>query len=99
MSSIPTVLTCPFGHKCEEIRDGAIHRCHLYQNLKGQHPETKETIETVGCALAHVPLLLTTLGRETYKTSQAIAKFNNEMVDQNNQLLSRSTPLLGDDNG
>jgi hypothetical protein len=33
---IKTVLTCPLGAKCEEIKDGAIHRCALYIKLAGQ---------------------------------------------------------------
>ncbi len=29
--SIEVIRTCPFGHTCEEARDGKIYRCWLYE--------------------------------------------------------------------
>jgi len=47
MSEIKTVLTCPLGAKCEEIKDGAIHRCAWYTKLAGTNPNTGESMDEV----------------------------------------------------
>lgn len=93
MSDIPIVLTCPFGHKCEELKDGAVHRCHLYQRAQGPHPNTGEWVDQWGCALAHQNLVLTHLGKQTYRTSQIMEDFRNKVVAQNKALLESQTLL------
>ena len=47
MSEIKTVLTCPLGAKCEEIKDGAIHRCAWYTKLAGTNMQQRSTSAAV----------------------------------------------------
>ena len=55
MSEIKTVLTCPLGAKCEEIKDGAIHRCAWYTKLAGTNPNTGEVMDEAGCSMTWMP--------------------------------------------
>lgn len=80
---IKTVLTCPLGAKCEEIKDGAIHRCAWYTKLAGTNPNTGETIDEHGCAIAWLPMLLVENSMQQRSTSAAVESFRNEMTDSN----------------
>lgn len=62
--SIETVLTCPLGSKCEEVRDGKIHRCAWFVTLAGQNPQTGEQMDEKGCSLTWLPVLLNTAGAQ-----------------------------------
>lgn len=80
MSGINVVLSCPLGHKCEEIKDGAIHRCNWLVTLAGQNPQTGEQVDERGCAMTWLPLLLVENSRVSRGTSAAVESFRNEMV-------------------
>lgn len=75
-----TVLTCPLGHKCEEARDGAVHRCAWFIRLAGQNPQTGEVQDEQGCAMGWLPVLLVENARVGKGTSAAVESFRNEMV-------------------
>jgi hypothetical protein len=77
---LKTVLTCPLGAKCEEARDGALHRCAWFVQLAGQNPQTGEQIDERGCAMSWLPVLLIENARVTRGTSAAVESFRNEMV-------------------
>jgi hypothetical protein len=77
---LKTVLTCPLGSKCEEIKDGAIHRCMWFTKMAGSDPATGKEIETSNCAMSWLPLLLVENSREQLKTGAAVESFRNEMV-------------------
>lgn len=81
--AIETVLSCPLGHKCEELRDGAIHRCAWFVKLAGQNPTTGEQIDEQGCAMSWMPVLLVENARTNRGTSAAVESFRNEMVRAN----------------
>lgn len=81
--SIQTVLSCPLGHKCEEIRDGAIQRCAWFITLAGTNPSTGETVDEKGCAMSWTPVLLVENARVSRGTSAAVESFRNEMVNAN----------------
>ena len=49
--------TCPFGNKCEEAKDGAVHRCAWYTELKGTDPQTGEEVSDWKCAIAWMPIV------------------------------------------
>lgn len=90
MEDVKVVLSCPLGHKCEEIRDGAIHRCTWLVKLAGQNPQTGEQIDERGCAMMWVPVLLVENSRVSRGTSAAVESFRNEMVkasEVSNQVL------------
>lgn len=80
---IKTVLTCPLGAKCEEIKDGAIHRCAWYTKLVGTNPNTGEVIDEHGCAMSWLPMLMIENSMQQRSTSAAVESFRNEMTSAN----------------
>ena len=80
---IKTVLTCPLGSSCEEVKDGAIHRCAWYTKLAGTNPNTGETIDEHGCAMSWMPMLLIENSMQQRSTSAAVESFRNEMTSAN----------------
>ena len=87
---IETVLTCPLGHKCEEARDGKIHRCAWSIELDGTNPTTGESAKERACAMTWMPILLIENSKQQRSTSVAVESFRNEMV-AGNALLASST--------
>lgn len=86
---IKTVLTCPLGAKCEEIKDGAIHRCAWYTKLAGTNPNTGEVMDEHGCAMSWLPMLMIENSMQQRSTSAAVESFRNETMqaNQSSQLL------------
>lgn len=84
---LKTVLTCPLGAKCEEIKDNAIHRCAWFVQLAGQNPQTGEVQDEKGCAMSWLPVLLIENSRVSRGTSAAVESFRNEMVKANEATL------------
>ena len=86
---IKTVLTCPLGSKCEEVKDGAIHRCAWYITLAGTNPNTGDKVDEKGCAMAWLPMLMIENSMQQRSTSAAVESFRNEMTNanQSSQLL------------
>lgn len=82
---LKTVLSCPLGHKCEEARDGEIHRCAWFVKLAGQNPTTGEQVDEQGCAMSWMPVLLVENARVSRGTSTAIETFRNAVVEDNYQ--------------
>jgi hypothetical protein len=80
---IKTILTCPLGAKCEEIKDGAIHRCAWYTKLAGTNPNTGEVLDEHGCAIAWLPVLMIENSMQQRSTSAAVESFRNEMTSAN----------------
>ena len=77
---LKTVLTCPLGAKCEEIKDNAIHRCVWYQTFAGTNPSTGEQVDEKGCAMAWLPILMIENSKQQLSTGVAVESFRNEMV-------------------
>jgi hypothetical protein len=77
---LKTVLTCPLGAKCEEIKDNAIHRCVWFQTFAGTNPSTGEQVDEKGCAMAWLPVLMIENSKQQRSTSAAVESFRNEMV-------------------
>lgn len=80
---IKTVLTCPLGSVCEEIKDGAIHRCAWYTKLAGTNPNTGESMDENGCAMSWMPMLMIENSMQQRSTSAAVESFRNETVQAN----------------
>ena len=80
---IKTVLTCPLGSKCEEIKDGAIYRCTWYTKLAGINPTNGESIDEHGCAISWMPILMIENSMQQRSTSAAVESFRNEMTSAN----------------
>lgn len=83
---IETVLTCPLGHKCEEARDGKIHRCAWFTQLAGRNPNTGEQTDEKACAMAWLPVLLIENSMQQRSTSAAVESFRNEVAAAQNVL-------------
>lgn len=81
--SLPIKLTCPLGHKCEEAKDNAIHRCAWFVSLRGRNSNTGEEVDERGCSMTWIPVLLVENARVSNGTSAAIESFRNEMVSAN----------------
>ncbi len=73
-------LSCPLGHKCEEARDGVIHRCAWFIKLRGTNPNTGEELDEHGCAMAWLPVLLVETTGATRSTGAAIESLRNEVA-------------------
>lgn len=82
---LETVVTCPFGSKCKEIRDNKIHRCAFLTTLKGKNPQTNEDQDEEGCAIYWLPILLLENSRAAHSTAAAVETFRNE-VSKNQQV-------------
>jgi hypothetical protein len=82
---LKTVLSCPLGSKCQEIKDGAIHQCAWYTKMAGENPQTGEVVDEYGCAMTWLPILLVENARTNRSTSAAVESFRNEMVESNQQ--------------
>lgn len=82
--SIPVKLTCPLGSKCEEIKDGAIHRCAWYMEVHGKNSNTGENLNEWGCSMAWMPLMMIENSKQQQTTSVAVESFRNEMVKASN---------------
>lgn len=94
---LKTVLSCPLGHKCQEVKDGAIHQCAWFVKLAGTNPNTGESVDEHGCSMAWLPVLLIENAQTNRGTSAAVESFRNEMVEATNssQQLLLATAQLG----
>ena len=77
---LKTVISCPLGSKCEEIKDNTIHRCAWFQTFQGIHPTTGEKADEKGCSMVWLPILMIENSRQQLGTGAAIESFRNEMV-------------------
>ena len=86
---IKTVLTCPLGSKCEEVKDGAVHKCAWHITLAGTNPNTGDKVDEKGCAMAWLPMLMIENSMQQRSTSAAVESFRNETMqaNQSSQLL------------
>lgn len=91
--SIETVLTCPLGSKCEEIRDGKIHRCAWFTKLAGVDPSTGAAVDEQGCAMTWLPILLVENSKQQRSTAAAVESFRNE-VSSGQQVFAASAAAI-----
>ena len=83
MSSVPVKSVCPLGATCEEVKDGAIHRCAWYTEIHGENKNTGEFVKGWYCSMAALPMLLIENSNQQRSTSSAVEDFRNEMVKAN----------------
>lgn len=79
---------CPLGAKCEEAKDGMIHRCAWYGRVVGEDKNTGEMVDDWRCSMNWMPTLLIENSAMQRKTGVAIESFRNEMVKDNQKLIS-----------
>ncbi len=83
MSSLPVETFCPLGAKCEEAKDGKIHRCAWYSYVRGYDINTGDEIDHWECSMKLMPRLLIENSGMQRQTGAAVESFRNEMVKAN----------------
>ena len=87
--AIEKKVFCPLGYECESVRDGVIHQCMWYVNIKGPDPQTGEPIDRYSCSMSWLPVLMIENSGRQHSTAAAIESFRDEMVES-----SRKTAVL-----
>ena len=80
------ILTCPLGHKCEEIVDNKLHRCAWYTEMQGRAPDGQIYNEWK-CAIAWQPILMTEMSSTNRGQTHAIESLRNETVKRQDAAL------------
>jgi hypothetical protein len=69
---------CPFWRgPCRE------HKCRLYVQIMGKHPQSEEQINRFGCSFEFLPMLLIENAQQSRQTGASVDSFKNEMVRMN----------------
>ncbi len=72
--------TCPFNGKDAST---VCHKCTLWTQIRGKHPQSEEMIDKWACAIALMPILTIENSQQQRHTAAAVESFRNEMVDAN----------------
>lgn len=56
------------------------HKCEWFAQIKGKHPQTEEQLDTWGCAVTWLPLLLVNTAQEVRQGAAATESFRNDVV-------------------
>ena len=71
---------CPL-HKAS--MDTVCHKCPLWIQVRGAHPQTGEAMDRWDCSLALLPMLMINTASEVRQGAAATESFRNEMVRLN----------------
>jgi hypothetical protein len=71
--------SCPLGHEC--------HKCLWMTKLRGMNPQTGQEMDSEGCAIAFLPILLIENSQQQRQTAAAVESFRNQMMQGNDQML------------
>lgn len=77
---IETVLTCPLGSKCEEIKDNKLHKCAWLTTLAGRNPQTGEQMDEKACAISFMPLMQVEVAQASRGTAAAVVSLREEII-------------------
>ena len=84
MAKIKQGTLCPLiGEDCRALE------CAWYTKIAGTHPQTGESVEEWGCAVAWIPFLQVDNSKAINQTGAAIESLRNETVDR----LTPSIPI------
>ena len=86
--TIETIITCPLGSKCEDIKDNKLHRCAWYTCVAGTNPQTGESVNDWKCAMTWLPILLIENANTNRGQSAAIESLRNETVNRQDMFLN-----------
>jgi hypothetical protein len=64
--------SCPLGHSCE--------KCLWFTKLRGQNPQTGQEMDSEGCAIAFLPILLIENSQQQRQTAAAVESTRNEVI-------------------
>jgi len=79
MDDLETVITCPLGSECREIKDGKVYQCRWFKKLRGKDAAGDEHDEW-DCAISWQPLLTTEVAKQVVGTNASIQSMRNEQV-------------------
>ena len=79
MSNEETIITCPLGSECREIRDNKVYQCRWYVEIAGTDMQGNEHNEWK-CAIAWMPILQLEMAGTNRGQTQAIESLRNETV-------------------
>lgn len=79
MNKLEPKNNCPMdGFKpCRQLE------CGWFVQLRGTNPQTGEAVDSWGCAVAWMPMLLIEGAQQSRQTGAAVESFRNEMVASN----------------
>ena len=84
MAKIERGKLCPLiGEDCRQLE------CSWYTEIAGTHPQTGESVNEWGCAVAWIPFLQVDNSRAISQTGSAIESLRNETVER----LAPSIPI------
>ena len=86
-----TIITCPFGSECREIRDNKVYQCRLYVKIAGTDKQGNEHDE-LNCSIAWMPILQLEVAGTNRGQTEAIESFRNSSVAEQqvfNQLIQK----------
>lgn len=84
---IETVLICPLGSKCEEVKDNKVHRCAWLTTLAGRNPQTGENIDEKACAIAWLPVMQVEVAQANRGTSEAVVSLREETIKRQDEFI------------
>ena len=80
MNEAKVILECPLGADCERTSEDGIHRCMWHIHVQGKDPQSEKVIDSSGCAMAFLPILLVENAQTNRGQTQAIESFRNELI-------------------
>lgn len=72
-------MICPF-HRLPMAE--VCHKCPLWVEVQGKHPQTDENVDRWDCSIAFVPMLLIYNAREVADGVKATLSFRNMVAEQ-----------------
>jgi hypothetical protein len=88
MAQIPHAdagLVCPL-HKKDVSQ--VCHKCPLWVQIRGKHPQSDQEIDEWRCSLAWLPFLMIENSQMQRQTGAAVESFRNEMVRANGTIIA-----------
>jgi len=92
---IETVLTCPLGHSCEEIKGEKLHRCAWLTTLAGKNPQTGESIDEKACAMSWIPLMQVEVAQANRGVHEAVVSLREESIKRQDQFIGMALEARG----
>lgn len=84
---IETVIVCPLGSSCEEVKDGKIYRCGFYETLRGRNNQTGEDEDISLCGIRAMVRLQAETNYSQRATGEAVVSMREETIKRQDAFL------------
>jgi len=74
------IYDCPFGSKCEEVKNNEMHRCRFFIQIRGKDPQSEEIFDKWDCAFSLLPIIMIENAQTNRGQTQALESFRNEVI-------------------